>query len=260
VAEELAVNAPGSVPGTAAAWTWRVAQPPAAAEALKSYQRQPAYGFFALGIEINIWNAKTGDTLADMALPAALGVLAEAVLFFLPAWALTLPFGRQALAWALFGFISVFALTNSLRMASIIAADQATARADRQTEGVRAADHALNAARAKRAKPVVVDSARRWLARFVRRSTTLEASQTQATAKVIAQARPESTDFAKLVTWVSRGAVQPGADDFAMLWLLFRTFLPQVGGLVLMLGTSAELRQMTGCNKVRSAPGLSLQG
>jgi hypothetical protein len=37
------------------------------------------------------------------------------------------------------------------------------------------------------------------------------------------------------VAWVSRGAIQPGADDFAMWWLLFRTFLPQVGGLVLML-------------------------
>jgi hypothetical protein len=65
--------------------------------------------------------------------------------------------------------------------------------------------------------------------------TKLEASQTQATAKVVAQARPESADFAKLVTWVSRGAVQPGADDFSNLWLLFRTSLPQVGGLVLML-------------------------
>jgi hypothetical protein len=31
------------------------------------------------------------------------------------------------------------------------------------------------------------------------------------------------------------GTVQPGARDFDMLWLLFRTFLPQVGGLVLML-------------------------
>jgi hypothetical protein len=44
-----------------------------------------------------------------------------------------------------------------------------------------------------------------------------------------------SSDFAKLVTWISRGTVQPGADDFTMLWSLFRTFLPQVGGLVLML-------------------------
>jgi hypothetical protein len=52
---------------------------------------------------------------------------------------------------------------------------------------------------------------------------------------VVAQARPESTDFARLVAWLSRGTIQPGADDFAMLWLLFRTLLPQVGGLVLML-------------------------
>jgi hypothetical protein len=109
-----------------------------------------AYGFFSLGIGINVWNAMIGGTLADMALPAALGVLAEAVVFFLPAWAPTLPIGRQVLAWALFAFISVFALTNSLRMASITVADQATARADRQTEGVRAADYALDVVRSKR--------------------------------------------------------------------------------------------------------------
>jgi hypothetical protein len=58
--------------------------------------------------------------------------------------------GEQVLAWALFAFISVFALTNSLRMASIIAKDQATARADRQTEGVRTVDHALDVVRTKR--------------------------------------------------------------------------------------------------------------
>jgi hypothetical protein len=34
-----------------------------------------AYGFFALGIGINIWNATTGGTLTDTALPAASGVL-----------------------------------------------------------------------------------------------------------------------------------------------------------------------------------------
>jgi hypothetical protein len=72
------------------------------------------------------------------------------VVFFLPVGALTLPIGRQVLAWALFAFISVFALTNSLRMASIMAADQATARADRQTEGVSTADHALDVVRSGR--------------------------------------------------------------------------------------------------------------
>jgi hypothetical protein len=59
-----------------------------------------AYGFFLLGIGINVWNAMSGGTV------------------FLPASALSLPMGRQATAWALFAFISVFALTNSLRMAS----------------------------------------------------------------------------------------------------------------------------------------------
>jgi hypothetical protein len=195
-----------------------------------------AYGFFALGVGINVWNAMTGGTLADMALPAALGVLAEAVVFFLPGWALTLPIGRQVLAWALFAFISVFALTNSLRMASITVADQATARADRQTEGVRAADHALDVARTKRDE-ACGRGLGKTVACKVRQSEVakLEANQAQATANVVAQARPESSDFAKLMTWVSRGAIQPDADDFAILWLLFRTLLPQVGGLVLVL-------------------------
>jgi hypothetical protein len=195
-----------------------------------------AYGFFLLGIGINVWNAISGGTLTDMALPAALGVLAEAVVFFLPAWALRLPIGRQLLAWALFAFISVFALTNSLRMASITAADQATARADRQTEGVRTANWALDVARTKRDEACGPGHGKS-VACKVRQAEVakVEANQTQVTAKVVAQARPESADFAKLVAWVSRSAVQPGADDFSMIWLLFRTFLPQVGGLVLMI-------------------------
>jgi hypothetical protein len=195
-----------------------------------------AYGFFLLGIGINIWNAMSGGTLADMALPAALGILAEAVVFFLPAWALMLPIGRQVLAWALFALISVFALTNSLRMASITAADQATARADRQTEGVGAADHALDVACVKRDEACAPGHGKS-VACKVRQAevTKLEANQTQAMAKVAAQAKPASIDIARLVKWVSRGTIQPGADDFAMRWLLFRTFLPQVGGRVLML-------------------------
>jgi hypothetical protein len=37
------------------------------------------------------------------------------------------------------------------------------------------------------------------------------------------------------VAWLSNGTLQPGADDFDILGLFFRTLLPQVGGLVLML-------------------------
>jgi hypothetical protein len=195
-----------------------------------------AYGFFALGVSINIWNAWNAGPIANIILPAAMGVLAEAVMFFLPERTLSLPWAGKLLAWAFLAFVAAFALTNSLRMASIVSADQAAARADRQTEGVKTADLALEAARAKRdeacgrglGKTVACQSRQAEV-------TKLEAKQTLATTKVIAQARPESADFAKLVAWVSNGALHPGADDFDMLWLFFRTFLPQVGGLVLML-------------------------
>jgi hypothetical protein len=121
-------------------------------------------------------------------------------------------------------------------MASITVADQATARADRQTEGVRAADHALDVARSKRDEACGPGHGKSGACKVRQAEVAkLEANQTEATANVVAQARPESTDFARLVAWVSRGTIQPGAGDFAMLWLLFRTFLPQVGGLVLML-------------------------
>jgi hypothetical protein len=52
---------------------------------------------------------------------------------------------------------------------------------------------------------------------------------------VAAIVKLESADFARLVGWLSRGAIMPGADDFGMLWLLLRTLLPQIGGVVLLL-------------------------
>jgi hypothetical protein len=121
-------------------------------------------------------------------------------------------------------------------MASIVSTDQAAARADRQTEGVRTAEQALEVARAKRdeacgrglGKTVACQSRQAEV-------TKLEGKQTLATIKVASQAKPESADFAKLVAWLSNDTLHPGADDFDMLGLFFRTLLPQVGGLVLML-------------------------
>jgi hypothetical protein len=195
-----------------------------------------AYGFFLLGVSINVWNAWSAGNIADTALPAAMGVLAEGVVFFLPARAITLPAGRRALAFALLLFASAFALTNSLRMASIIAADQTAARADRQTLGVQTADIALDAARTERDKACAKGQGKSVACQSRQAEVgKLENAQVQATAKVVAQAKPEASDFAGLVTWVSMGTVQPGGRDFDMLWLLFRTFLPQIGGLVLML-------------------------
>ena len=57
-----------------------------------------AYGFFALGVSINIWNAVTGGPIANMMLPAAMGVLAESVMFFLPVRTMSLPLTGKLLA------------------------------------------------------------------------------------------------------------------------------------------------------------------
>ncbi len=199
-----------------------------------------AVGFFLLGVAINVWNA-LGGSLVDVAIPAAMGVLAECVLFFLPAWTLSLPIARRVLAWTLIVFVSAFALTNSLRMASIVAADTTAARADRQTDGTRAADAALDAARKARD-----EACGRGLSKTascharVDEVAKLETAQAQATARVVSNAHPEATDFARLITWLSAGRVQPTPADFDMLWLVFRTLLPQIGGVVLMLAVRSK--------------------
>jgi hypothetical protein len=236
VAQPEAHAAPLSAPAASVASPKAASKPEALPRRTSWSLVMLAYGFFLLGIAINVWNAWSAGNWADMALPAAMGVLAEGVVFFLPARAMVLPAGRRMLAFALLLFVSAFALTNSLRMASIIAADQAAARADRQTLGVQTADHALDAARAERDKACGKGQGK-TIACQARQAevTKLGSKQTQATEKVAAQAKPEATDFAGLVAWVTMGTVQPGARDFDMLWLLFRTFLPQIGGLVLML-------------------------
>jgi hypothetical protein len=42
------------------------------------------------------------------------------------------------------------------------------------------------------------------------------------------------------VAWVSHGALQPTGNDFAMLRLLLLALLPQIGGILLMVGRSAK--------------------
>jgi hypothetical protein len=149
-----------------------------------------AYGFCATGIAINIWNARsTGGDWLDMGIPVALGVLAEAALFFLPARLLTLPPARKALAITLYAFVMIFAVVNSLRMASLIAADQAAVRADRQTAGVQAAARSLNDARASRDRACRAGQGKSAACRASQEDVAkLEKAQASASAKVEAAA------------------------------------------------------------------------
>src|SRR5262249_9800533 len=152
-----------------------------------------------------------------------------------PAVLLTLKSSLKLVAIGVFTLFFTFAVVNSLRMASLIAADQTAARADRQTAGMQAAALAVEHARAQRDQACRKGQASSDACRSAKDDVAkLEKAQTAAAAKVEGAAKPENADFSALVTWLSRGTIKPGATDFSMIWLLLRTILPQIGGLILL--------------------------
>ena len=61
------------------------------------------------------------------------------------------------------------------------------------------------------------------------------------TAQAVAQTADPQTDAAiRIVAWISHGMLRPTWDDFAMLRLILLALLPQIGGILLMVGRSAK--------------------
>jgi hypothetical protein len=50
---------------------------------------------------------------------------------------------------------------------------------------------------------------------------------------------PQMDAASRIVAWATHGALQPTGNDFAMLRLVLLALLPQVGGILLMVGRSA---------------------
>jgi hypothetical protein len=49
-------------------------------------------------------------------------------------------------------------------------------------------------------------------------------------------ADPQTDAAIKVVSWVSRGTLRPATEDFIMLRLVLLALLPQIGGILLMVG------------------------
>jgi hypothetical protein len=49
-------------------------------------------------------------------------------------------------------------------------------------------------------------------------------------------ADPQTEAAIHIVAWASRGLLKPTGDDFAMLRLILLAMLPQIGGILLMVG------------------------
>lgn len=199
-----------------------------------------ALALAAVGIAINGWFARSlgaSDTAGWLFL--AIGVAADVIALVMPCCAAELwHAGRRitaAAGWAIWLVTFTFAVTAGIGFASTNISDTALARASRVTPAVATAQAALAdamAARDRECKGGVGKFCREREAAVAERRQVLDSAM-----RSVGQAADPQTDAAvKLVTWGSRGMLQPALEDFAMLRLILLALLPQIGGILLVIG------------------------
>jgi hypothetical protein len=206
-----------------------------------------ALALAVVGITINGWFARSLGA-SDVAgwLFLAVGVAADLVALVMPSCAAGLwGAGQRATAlvgWAVWIMTFIFAVTAGIGFASTNISDVTTARASRVTPAVTNAQAALAdamTARDRECKGGVGKFCREREATVVERRQILDSAM----ASVGQTADPQSDAAIKLVTWASRGTLRPTPEDFAMLRLVLLALLPQIGGILIMVGRHSALRR-----------------
>jgi hypothetical protein len=199
-----------------------------------------ALALAGVGLVMNGWFARTlGSTdLAGWTFLAS-GIANDVVALTVPAAAARLWLARQrvtaAMAWLVWSASFVFALISGLGFASVNIADSTLARASRVTPAVTIAQNALRDAVTSRDRECAGGVGRFCREReqtVIERQRALDA----AVGSVERAVDPQTEAASKIVAWLSAGYANPTATDFAMLRLLLLSLLPQVGGLLLMIG------------------------
>jgi hypothetical protein len=202
-----------------------------------------ALALAGVGIMMNGWFARSlGSSDIASWLFLAIGVAADLVALAMPSCAAGLwRGGRRAPAlvgWAVWLMTFVFAVTSGIGFASTNIIDVTLARASRVTPAVVTAQSALvdaMAARDRECKGGVGKFCREREAAVAQRRQVLDSAMTS----VVQTADPQTDAAIKVVSWVSHGLLQPAADDFVMLRLVLLALLPQIGGILLMVGRRA---------------------
>jgi len=202
-----------------------------------------AFALAAVGVTTNGWFARSLGS-SDIAgwLFLAIGVAADLAALVMPSCAVGLWHTRQRATsiagWAVWAMTFVFAVTAGIGFASVNMTDVATARAARVTPAVTVAQSALRDAMSARDRECM-----HGLGKFCREREAAVAERRQildgAMASLGQTADPQTDAAIKLVAWVSHGVLRPSGDDFAMLRLVLLALLPQIGGILLMVGRSA---------------------
>jgi hypothetical protein len=224
--------------------------PPQLAEPVKASRRQTAPALLstaavalaAVGMIINGSFARSlGSSEIAGWLFLAIGVAADLVALVMPSCASRLWQARQRttalIGWAIWIMTFMFAVTAGIGFASTNISDVALARASRITPAVLTAQVELTDAMAARDR-----ECKSGVGRYCRDREAAVSERRQildtAMATVGRTADPQTEAAIKLVTWVSLGALRPAADDFTMLRLALLALLPQIGGILLMVGRS----------------------
>jgi hypothetical protein len=199
-----------------------------------------ALALAAVGIAMNGWFARSlgsSDTAGWLFL--AVGVAADLVALAMPSTAAGLwQRGHRATAlvgWGAWAMTFVFAVTAGIGFASVNIADVTLARSSRATPAVAAAQATLADAMAARDRECV-----HGVGKFCREREAAVNERRQAVdvamRSVEQRADPQTEAAIRIAAWVSRGVLQPTGDDFAMLRLVLLALLPQIGGILLMVG------------------------
>jgi hypothetical protein len=199
-----------------------------------------ALALAGVGIAMNGWFARSLGS-SDLAgwLFLAIGVAADLVALVMPSCAAGLwQAGHRATAlvgWSVWAMTFVFAVTAGIGFASVNITDVSLARGSRVTPAVTTTQAALADAMAARDRECV-----RGVGKFCREREAAVNERRQAVdvamRTVEHTADPQTEAAIRVVAWVSRGVLQPTGDDFAMLRLVLLALLPQIGGILLMVG------------------------
>ncbi len=203
-----------------------------------------ALALAGVGMTMNGWFARSLGS-SDIAgwLFLAIGVTADLIALVMPSCAARLWRGPQraiSLAgWVMWAMTFVFAVTAGIGFASTNIADVTLARASRTTPAVQTAHAALAdvmAARDRECEGGVGKFCREREAAVNERRQALDAAM----RSVEEVADPQTDAAIRIVAWATHGALKPTDNDFAMLRLVLLALLPQIGGILLMVGRSTK--------------------
>jgi hypothetical protein len=192
------------------------------------------------GITMNGWFARSlGSSDVASWLFLAIGASADLVALAMPTCAASLWRGghraTSLVGWSVWLMTFVFAVTSGIGFASTNITEVTLARASRVTPAVVTAQSALAdamAARDRECRGGVGKFCREREAAVVERRQILDSAM----ASVEQTADPQTSAAIKVVSWVSHGTLRPAAEDFVMLRLVLLALLPQIGGILLMVG------------------------